>query len=89
MRRDSSEGKVVGWECILRSFQSLSTSVAIMLLSSEQWAFSMEMYFSHGHSIVAVEHAFCLNYGIPPRAAVPDQKSVVSRVAAFRTTGRD
>lgn len=62
-------------------------SVAIMLSSSEQWAFSMEMYFSHGHSIVAVEHAFCLNYGIPPRAAVPDQKSVVSRVAAFRTTG--
>ena len=62
-------------------------SVANMLWSREQRAFTVEAYFSNGHSIIAVQRAFRRHFDIPPRGRVPDRKSILLWVDAFRESG--
>lgn len=58
-----------------------------MFWPRKQRAFAVETYFSRGQSIVAVQRAFRLRYNIPPRGAVPDRRSILSWVEAFRAVG--
>lgn len=53
----------------------------------EHRAFAAEAYFSRGHSIIAVQRAFRARFEIPPRGRVPDRKSILLWVDAFRETG--
>jgi len=62
-------------------------SVAIMLWSRQHRAFTAEAYFSNSRSIVAVQRAFRLHFHVPPRGRVPDRKSILMWVDAFRETG--
>lgn len=58
-----------------------------MLWPTEQRAFAVKAYFSHGHSFIAVQRAFRRHFEIPPRGRVPDRKSILMWVEAFKTTG--
>lgn len=57
-----------------------------MRWTREQRAFAVEAYFS-SNSFVAVQRAFRVRFGIQPRGAVPDRKSILLWVENFRTTG--
>lgn len=58
-----------------------------MLWSRQQRAFAVEAYFSNARSVIAVQRAFRRHFDIPPRGRVPDRKSVLMWVDAFRGTG--
>jgi transposase-like protein len=58
-----------------------------MLWSREERAFAVEAYFSNRHSVIAVQRAFRRHFEIPPRGRVPDRKSILLWVDAFRETG--
>lgn len=58
-----------------------------MRWTREQRAFAVEAYFSNNRSFVAVQRAFRARFGIQPRGAVPDRKSILLWVESFRTTG--
>lgn len=68
-------------------FVSPPVSVATMLWSRQHRAFAVEAYFSNSRSVIAVQRAFRRHFEIPPRGHVPDRKSILLWVDAFRETG--
>ncbi|GFY02907.1 hypothetical protein TNCV_3507871 [Trichonephila clavipes] len=58
-----------------------------MLWSRQQWAFTVEAYFSNDRSVVAVQRAFRRHFDIPPRGHVPDRKCDLMEDDAFRAMG--
>ena len=62
-------------------------SVAKMVWSREERAFAVETYFSNAHSVIVVQRAFRRHFHLPPRGRVPDRKSILLWVDAFRETG--
>ena len=62
-------------------------SVAKMVWSREERAFAVETYFSNAHSVIVVQRAFRRHFNLPPRGRVPDRKSILLWVDAFRETG--
>ena len=58
-----------------------------MLWSREERAFAVEAYFSNGHAVIAVQRAFRRHFKIPSRGRVPDRKSILLWVDAFKETG--
>ncbi|GFW57591.1 DUF4817 domain-containing protein [Trichonephila clavipes] len=55
-----------------------------MLWSSKLRTLVVEVYFSNGRSVNAVQRSFRHHFDIPPRDRVPDRKCVLMRVDAFR-----
>lgn len=56
-----------------------------MRLNSQEYAFAVEAYFSNGCSVITTQHR--QHFNIAPLVNVPDQKSILLWVAAFRSTG--
>jgi len=72
---------------VVGKFPLQYSAVVKMVWSNKQRAFAVETYFSHSHSIVAVQRVFRTRYQIRPRDRVPDQKSILLWVENFRETG--
>ncbi|GFW64330.1 DUF4817 domain-containing protein [Trichonephila clavipes] len=71
-----------GWRGVF-VFQHVSVN---MLLWRQQHALAVEVYFSNGGSVVALQRAFRRNIDIPTRGHAPHQKCVLIRMDAFRAT---
>ena len=58
-----------------------------MRWSSGERAFAVEAYFSNRLSMIATQRAFRNRFNVAPIGPVPDRKSIVTWINAFRQTG--
>lgn len=58
-----------------------------MRWNSEERAFTVEVYFSNGKSVIATQRAFRRHFNVAPLGRVPDGKSILYWVKSFRNTG--
>ncbi|GFV65530.1 DUF4817 domain-containing protein [Trichonephila clavipes] len=74
------KGRWKGWNGV---FVLPTVSVSNML-----WcAFALEVYFSKGRSVIAVQRAFHCHFLVSSRGHVPDRKCVLMWMDTFRVTG--
>ncbi|GFW81905.1 hypothetical protein TNCV_2885791 [Trichonephila clavipes] len=59
-----------------------------MLRSKQQRAFTVEMYFSNGPSVIVVQCDFRRQCDIPPRDRILDRECFLMWMDAFRATGK-
>ena len=61
--------------------------MSIMEWTKLECAFTVEAFFSNGHSIIAMQHAFHRHFNIALHGHVPGRQSIVLWINNFREMG--